>query len=71
MFLADVLVGRYTQGDSTMQRPPNLPGNDHELYDSTVNDVANPSIYVSYDREKCYPTYLIMYKSKGLLEKVP
>ncbi len=61
MFCAKVLVGKYTRGDSSMMRPPNLPGSQFELYDSTVNDVNNPSIYVIYDKSQCYPQHLILY----------
>ena len=66
MFLADVLVGEYTKGDSSMQRPPKKPGQSsnrqHELYDSTVDNVYKPTIFVIYAMEKCYPSYLILYK---------
>ena len=66
MFLADVLVGDYTKGDNTMQRPPKKPGlKQHELFDSTVDDVNNPTIFVIYAMEKCYPSYLILYKEQG------
>ncbi len=61
MFYAKVLVGNYTKGDSSMMRPPNLPGSQFELYDSTVNDVSKPSIYVVYDKTQCYPQHLILY----------
>ena len=73
MFLAKVLVGRSTNGDTSMARPPPLPphlqstNKQHDLYDSTVDNVLQPTIYVVYEMEKCYPAYLIMYKSKGEL----
>ena len=69
MFVANVLVGRYTKGDSSMARPPPLPSylqstnKQHDLYDSTVDNESQPTIYVVYEMEKCYPAYLIMYKS--------
>ena len=69
MFLADVLVGEYTKGDSNMQRPPKKHGQSsnrqYELYDSTSDNVYDPSIFVIYAMEKCYPSYLILYKEKG------
>ena len=73
MFLAKVLVGRSTKGDTSMARPPPLPphlqstNKQHDLYDSTVDNVLQPTIYVVYEMEKCYPAYLILYKSKGEL----
>ncbi len=69
MFLASVLAGRYTQGSSDMNRPPEIPGEstkrDIKRYDSTVNNTNNPSIYVLYTPEKCYPSYLILYRNTG------
>ncbi|XP_057317079.1 uncharacterized protein LOC130662274 [Hydractinia symbiolongicarpus] len=64
MFVAEVLVGQYAKGDSSMKRPPNLPNSDVELYDSCVNDVNNPNIFVIYERDQCYPRYLISYKQR-------
>ena len=75
MFLANVLVGRSTNGDTSMARPPPLPphlqstNRQHDLYDSTVDNVLQPTIYVVYEMEKYYPAYLIMYKSKDELVK--
>ncbi len=32
-----------------------------EHYDSTVDNVNDPSIYVIYDKAQCYPQHLILY----------
>ena len=64
VFLVHVLVGRYTKGKHFFRRPPPIPNQQHELYDSTVDDVENPKVHVIYDKEKCYPTYLIRYVDK-------
>lgn len=63
MFMVPVLVGQYTKGNQTYRRPPNKPGSDHELFDSCVNDVSRPSIYVLSDKNKYYPEFLIHYKN--------
>ena len=49
-----------------MKRPPPLPGrgSSQGLYDSCVNDVIDPSIYVIFERDQCYPKYLIEYIEK-------
>ncbi|XP_071105231.1 protein mono-ADP-ribosyltransferase PARP12-like [Haliotis cracherodii] len=60
MFLARVLVGKYTLGDSTYTRPP--PRKGHVLHDSCVNDEKNPSIFVIFERNQCYPEYLVEYR---------
>ncbi|XP_048248096.1 protein mono-ADP-ribosyltransferase PARP12-like [Haliotis rufescens] len=60
LFLARVLVGKYTLGDSTYTRPPRRKG--HVRYDSCVDDKKNPSIFVIFERNQCYPEYLVEYK---------
>ena len=50
MFFARVLVGKSVLGTSNDKRPPPLdPSQPHgRLYDTCVNDVANPSIFVVF-----------------------
>ncbi|XP_048752816.2 protein mono-ADP-ribosyltransferase PARP12-like isoform X1 [Ostrea edulis] len=62
MFQAKVMVGSYTKGTHDMTCPPIIPGEGHKRYDSCINDGANPSIFVIFDRNQCYPEYLIAYK---------
>ena len=33
----------------------------HQLYDSTVNDMGNPGIFVTYHDAQAYPEYLIKF----------
>lgn len=65
MFLARVLVGEYTLGDRNFKRPPAKPGKAHELYDSCVNDIASPAIFIVFDLKQYYPEFLIQYHSLG------
>ena len=60
MFLARVLVGKFTRGDPSYKTPPVREG--LKLYDSCVNDVANPTIFVIFDLAQSYPEYLIQYE---------
>jgi hypothetical protein len=47
-----VLVGEYCKGKPDALTPDVRQGN--QLYDSTVDDVANPSIFVTYnDAQVC------------------
>ena len=64
MFLARVLVGKYTTGDSSMRRPPPLTPDSDDLFDSCVDNVKNPSIFVVFERDQCYPSYKIIYAKK-------
>ncbi|XP_048123996.1 protein mono-ADP-ribosyltransferase PARP12-like isoform X1 [Alosa alosa] len=58
MFVCRVLVGCYTRGQS--QYPPSRDGG-LILYDSCVNDVRDPSIFVVFDKQQVYPEFLITY----------
>ena len=61
MFLARVIVGEYARGDPTMSRPP--PRNSAkpfgDLYDSCVNSLPDPIIFVIFENSQCYPEWLI------------
>ena len=63
MYLAWVLTGEYTKGESNMVVPPpkNPQMNLHVPFDSTVDNVSNPSIFVVYNDPQTYPAYIIKY----------
>ncbi|KAM4523815.1 protein mono-ADP-ribosyltransferase PARP12 isoform 2-T2 [Fundulus diaphanus] len=67
MFINRVLVGSYTKGESSYVRPPSKDGGDINFYDSCVNDVTTPSIFVVFEKHQIYPEYLLQYKTKQLL----
>lgn len=58
MFIVRVAVGLFAVGNSSMVRPPSNPATS-DLYDSTVNNKANPSIIVKYDKQEYYPEYVV------------
>lgn len=60
MFMCRVLVGSYTQGQSHYHLPPSRDGGNIQ-YDSCVNDIHDPSIFVVFDKQQIYPEYLITY----------
>ncbi|XP_063410875.1 uncharacterized protein LOC134693867 [Mytilus trossulus] len=70
MFRAKVLVGQYTKGNPALRRPPEIPGQVHKLYDSCVDKNIDPQIFVVFDRNQCYPEYLIMYTDRETLPPV-
>ena len=53
MYLARVLVGQYCAGNSGMIV--------QILYESVVNNTADPSIFVVFFDTQCYPEYLITF----------
>jgi len=62
MLLVEVALGRSTQGARGMRVCPVLPGTQYTRYNSMVNDVANPSIFVVQHSSQCYPAYQITYR---------
>ncbi|XP_072309636.1 protein mono-ADP-ribosyltransferase PARP12 [Eucyclogobius newberryi] len=65
MFLSRVLVGEFTKGSSEYRRPPSKDGGDVNLFDSCVNNVENPSIYVVFEKHQIYPEYVLQYQQKS------
>ncbi|KFQ24862.1 TCDD-inducible poly [ADP-ribose] polymerase, partial [Mesitornis unicolor] len=64
MFLAKVLIGRYTVGNHTMRRPPPVnPGSiTSDLYDSCVDNYFEPQIFVIFNDDQSYPYFIIQYE---------
>ncbi|XP_026182494.2 protein mono-ADP-ribosyltransferase PARP12 [Mastacembelus armatus] len=67
MFVSRVLVGDYTKGSSGYLRPPSKDGGDVNFYDSCVDDVSNPSIFVVFEKHQIFPEYLLQYKTMDAL----
>ncbi|XP_032077847.1 protein mono-ADP-ribosyltransferase PARP12-like isoform X3 [Thamnophis elegans] len=62
MFVARVLVGDYVQGEASYVRPPPRPNQSSSFYDSCVDDVLNPSIFVIFEKHQVYPAYVVEYE---------
>lgn len=64
MFLAKVLVGRVCVGRHNYRRPPPISSRKkhYRLYDTCVDNMDNPTMFVVFDSCQCYPYYLIKYK---------
>ena len=62
MFLAKVVVGSYTNGNSSLSRPPPKdPKDPYVLYDSCCDNARNPAIFVVFENNQSYPEFLITY----------
>ena len=59
IFMTRVVVGEFCRGRQDALTPDVRRGD--ELYDSTVDDVADPSIFVAYHDAQAYPDYLITF----------
>lgn len=63
MLVARVLTGIYTLGQRDMKVPPHRSGGQsHDTYDSVVDAIINPSMYVVFHDNQAYPEYLITFK---------
>ncbi|XP_028305766.1 protein mono-ADP-ribosyltransferase PARP11-like [Gouania willdenowi] len=58
MFLARVIIGEFTKGEPMYCRPPSSFTN---FFDSCVDNIVNPKIYVIFDSNQIYPEYLIEF----------
>lgn len=62
MYLVRVLAGEYTKGaNALMVPPPKDPQDPTVPYDSVVDNMSNPSIFVIFYDAHAYPEYLITY----------
>ena len=62
MYLCKVLTGVYTQGDSSMLVPPARDDSNKAVrYDSVVNDMTKPDMYVVFSDHRSYVEYLVQY----------
>ncbi|XP_067855737.1 protein mono-ADP-ribosyltransferase PARP12-like isoform X2 [Heptranchias perlo] len=66
MFMARVLVGQFTEGQSSYYRPPSKDGTTHNLYDSCVNCTKDPSVFVIFEKYQIYPEYVIEYTNNSM-----
>ncbi|NWU78453.1 PAR14 polymerase, partial [Onychorhynchus coronatus] len=62
MYLARVLVGEYSQGRKGSITPePKNASNSIDLYDSSTDNVSQPSMFVIFNDIQAYPEYLITF----------
>lgn len=50
------------QGKPSHTHPPPLTTGASEFYDSCVDNVSAPSVYIVFEIDQCYPKYLTEYE---------
>ncbi|KAM9365083.1 poly(ADP-ribose) polymerase family member 14-related sequence 1 isoform 2-T2 [Pholidichthys leucotaenia] len=62
MYVCLVLTGDYTLGAQNMIAPPPKSIGSTQFYDSVVDNMTNPSMFVIFHDAQAYPEYLITFK---------
>ncbi|XP_041806597.1 poly(ADP-ribose) polymerase family member 14-related sequence 1 isoform X2 [Chelmon rostratus] len=62
MYLCRVLTGDYTAGHQNMIVPPAKGATSIQKYDSVVDNVAKPTMFIIFHDSQAYPEYLITFK---------
>lgn len=62
IFLCRVAVGDWCKGKKGQLTPDPKPNSALELFDSTVDNVSNPSIFVVYHDAQAYPAYMVSFR---------
>ncbi|XP_068103186.1 protein mono-ADP-ribosyltransferase PARP15-like [Hyperolius riggenbachi] len=58
-----VITGRYCTGTSATKEPPHIDNNpNNDRYDSVVDNVNNPEMFIVFHDDYTYPEYLITFK---------
>ena len=62
MYYVRVLTGEYTTGKTGLLVPPSKdPSNSNILFDSVVDNLQSPNIFVTFSDASNYPDYLIVF----------
>uniref|UniRef100_A0A3Q2U7S6 Poly [ADP-ribose] polymerase n=1 Tax=Fundulus heteroclitus TaxID=8078 RepID=A0A3Q2U7S6_FUNHE len=61
LYVARVLTGRYTVGNSSMKAPPPRGTDRTDCFDSLVDNQQQPAMFVIFHDDQAYPEYLITF----------
>ncbi|XP_031160225.1 protein mono-ADP-ribosyltransferase PARP14-like isoform X1 [Sander lucioperca] len=61
LYVARVLTGRYTVGNSSMKATPPRGSDPTDCFDSLVNNQQQPTMFVIFHDDQAYPEYLITF----------
>uniref|UniRef100_A0A672IFT6 Poly [ADP-ribose] polymerase n=1 Tax=Salarias fasciatus TaxID=181472 RepID=A0A672IFT6_SALFA len=62
LYAARVFTGRFTAGKSSMVAPPPRGTDPTDCYDSLVDKLVQPTMFVVFHDDQAYPEYLITFK---------
>ena len=58
IIVAEVIIGYVTVGNKSLNHPPPNSNTGHP-YDTTVDSITAPTVFVKYEKEDYYPEYII------------
>ena len=61
IYLCSVVTGDYAQGARKFREPPLKDGNGPDHYDTVVNDMNEPTVFVVFRDSLAYPEYHIEF----------
>ncbi|MCL4129481.1 UNVERIFIED_CONTAM: hypothetical protein GTU68_036608, partial [Idotea baltica] len=61
VLVANVILGKVTPGSAKLTRPPVNPST-NDLYDTTTDSATSPSLFVKFDKQEYYPSFLVKLK---------
>ncbi|KAM9426420.1 protein mono-ADP-ribosyltransferase PARP14-like [Pholidichthys leucotaenia] len=62
LYVTHVLTGRYTAGNSSLKAPPPRGSDRTDCFDSVVDNVQQPTMFVVFHDDQAYPEYLITFR---------
>ncbi|XP_074555195.1 protein mono-ADP-ribosyltransferase PARP14-like [Halichoeres trimaculatus] len=62
VYVARVLTGLYTVGNPSLKAAPPRGSDRSDCFDSVVDNVASPTMFVVFHDDQAYPEYLITFK---------
>ena len=65
----NVVVGEFCRGKKDARTPDLRDAAKNILYDSTVDNFTNPSLYVTYHDAQAYPEYLIVLRDVHIFNR--
>ncbi len=66
MYWCRVLTGEYIRGQTGIVQAPVKNKDTYELYDSVVDNVTSPTMFVIFVDARAYPEYLITFKMQSI-----
>lgn len=61
MYVCRVLTGDFALGQQGLLEPPKKDSSSHERFDSVVDNMTKPSMFIVFHDAHAYPEYLITF----------